>query len=78
MDLKKKTWSLDCLFVGCISCDLASFDLELDSLTSFASESLSVDFLLVDVDPFISPHFKLLVGVFRCLLDLGDANKPFD
>jgi hypothetical protein len=34
--------------------------------------------LLVDVDPLISPHFKLLVGVFRWLLHLGDANNPFD
>jgi hypothetical protein len=32
--------------------------------------------LLVDVDPLISPHFKLLVGVFRCLLRLGGVNKP--
>jgi hypothetical protein len=69
---------LDCFLVGCISCDLVSFDLELDSLTSLATKSLSFDLSLVDVDPFISPHLKLLVGVFRCLFRLGGANKPSD
>ncbi len=78
MDLKKKTWSLDCFFVGCISCDVTSLDSELDSLTSFATKSLFFDLLSVDVDPLISPHFKLPVSVFRHLLRLGGANKPSD
>ncbi len=73
---KKKNLELGLFLVGCIFYDLASLDSELDSLTSFATKSFS--FLLVVVNPFISPHFKLHVGVFRCLLHLGDANKPFD
>jgi hypothetical protein len=69
---------LDYFFVGCISCYINSLDSKLDSLTSFATKNLSFDFLLVDVDPLISPHFKLLVGVFKRLLHLGGANKPSD
>ncbi len=69
---------MDCLFVGCIYCDVTSLDLELNSLTSLATKKLSLDLLSVDVDPLISPHFKLFVGVFRCLFYLGGANKPFD
>ncbi len=75
---EQKTWSLDYYFVGCKSCDVASFDSKLDSLTSFATKKISFDLLLVDVDPLISPHFKLLVSVFRCLLRLGGVNNLFD
>jgi hypothetical protein len=73
---EKENLKLGLLLCWWKSCYVTSLDSKLDSLTSFATKKLSFDFLLVDVDPLISPHFKLLVGVFKRLLHLGDVNKP--